>query len=534
MPRSLYSRLNRTFGTPPPLPVRREAVQEKIRTTFDLHQFPLESVAEVHGQVSGKSVVIVGAGFAGLTAGYLLSQQGYRVTVLEARDRVGGRVFTERISDKGPLLECGGELIGRNHPTWLMFAQRFGLGLSVLTPDEDYVYANYSRKYTDFAAPTWLAGKLRDDKEQHRLYLEMQWAFKTLNEDASKVPAHMPWRAKNASAWDEKSVAQWLDSLNERHCSREAKAAIRFQIESDQTAPLDQQSYLGLLAAVKGGSLKRLSEERDEPSEFWSETETFRCAAGNQQLARRLREEIGKAGGSVITETPARKIEMDKDVAVTSEQGKEFRGDWVIVAVPPSCWHTIGLPFDWKPLQMQTGSAVKYLGNTKSRFWLKDGLAPTANDDRFGMVWEGSDNQIMPVENGAELTVFAGGPLADRAPKKDKAQDVSDYFTNGLQRLYSGFTAEETSHHYMDWRNEDWTWGGYSVPAPNQVTTIAKALYEPKDRLVWAGEHCCMAYFGYMESALQSGMHAAQLVAAGDNVRKAQELLDKKVTSVES
>jgi len=348
----------------------------------------------------------------------------------------------------------------------------------------------------------------------------------------------MPWRAKKASIWDEKSVAQWLESLDVRRCSKEAKAAIRFQIESDQTARLEQQSYLGLLAAVKGGSLKRLSERKEEePSEFWSETEIFRCAAGNQELARRLRKEIERSGGSIRTKTPVKKIEMDKDgVAVTPEKGKPIRGNWVIVAVPPSCWKTMQLPVDWKPLELQTGSAVKYLSKTKSRFWLKNGLAPTANDDRFGMVWEGTDNQIVPMKNGAELTVFAGGPLADLAPKDDlapKGKGSGQYFTDGLERLYPGFKAEKTSHRYMDWRNEDWTWGGYSVPAPNQVTTIAKALYERKDRLVWAGEHCCMAYFGYMESALQSGMHAAQLVAAGDEVREAQELLEKKVESVE-
>jgi monoamine oxidase len=532
MPGSLYSRLNRTYGTPPPLTVKREAVQEKIRTTFDLHRFPLESVAEVYGQVAGKSVIVVGAGFAGLTAGYSLSQQGYRVTVLEARDRVGGRVFTDRISENGPLLECGGELIGRNHPTWLMFAQRFGLGLSVITPDEDYVYANDRRKYTDFAAPMWIAGKLRDAEEQNRLYVEMQWALKTLNEHASTVPAHMPWRAKNAAIWDQKTVAQWLESLDRRHCSEDAKAAIRFQIESDQTAPLEQQSYLGLLAAVRGGSLKRLSERSAEPSEFWSETEIFRCAAGNQELARRLCEEISKAGGTILTKTPVKTVEMDKDgVAVAPEKGDTIRGNWVIVAVPPSCWETMHLPVDWKPLRIQTGSAVKYLANTKSRFWLRDGLAPTANDDRFGMVWEGTDNQILPTQNGAEMTVFAGGPLADHALKE---QDIDRYFTNALSRLYSGFTAEKSSHRFMDWRNEDWTWGGYSCPAPGQVTTASKALYEPNHRLVWAGEHCCMAYFGYMESALQSGLHAAQLIAAGDKVREAQELLEKKMESAQA
>jgi monoamine oxidase len=530
MPGSVYSRLNRTFGTLPPLPVQQAAVQEKIGRSADLHRFQLESIAEVRGQVSERSVVIIGAGFAGLTAGWWLSQHGYKVTVLEARDRVGGRVFTDRASANSPLIERGGELIGRNHPTWLRFARRFGLGLSVITPDEDYVYTNDDDGYTRFAAPMWLSGKSLDSVEQDKIYQQMRWAFETLNTDAATVNANTPWKAANAAAWDQRTVADWLDSLDHHRCSKEAKAAIAFEISTNQTAPLVRQSYLALLATVRGGSLTDLSEPRRGPSEFWTDTEVFRCAAGNQELARCLCKEIEGSAGSIVASTPAKKVAMDdKGVCVEGENGQEFRGDWVVVAVPPSCWDGIELPVDCESFKVQTGPAVKYLATTNSRFWLRNCLAPAANDDRLGMVWEGTDNQILALESGAELSVFAGGPLAEQALK---SADVCQYFRTGLERLYAGFTQEMRSERFMDWtKKEDWTRGGYSCPAPGQVMTAAKGLYERAHRLVWAGEHCSMAYFGYMEAALQSGIHAAQLIAAGDKLSEAQQLLETQMQS---
>ena len=84
-------------------------------------------------------MVVVGAGFAGLTAAWWLSRHGAGVTVLEARDRVGGRVWSHYNPEKLQIIEWDGELIGRTHPAWLRLASEFGLGLSLITPDDDYL-----------------------------------------------------------------------------------------------------------------------------------------------------------------------------------------------------------------------------------------------------------------------------------------------------------------------------------------------------------------------------------------------------------
>jgi monoamine oxidase len=516
MGRSIYSRLYRKFGSIPSFADRQSATQKKIRLSGEHYPLEFTQLDAARRSLSGKSVVVVGAGFAGLTAAWWLSRHGAEITVLEARDRVGGRVWSHHNPQKSQTIEWGGELIGRNHPTWLRFAREFGLSLSLITPDDDYV---------NLDAPMWVNGQAVDSKEQERIYHNMTAAYETLNHDAGRVDAHMPWNATDAEPWDKRSVEDWIASLT--RCSAEAKAELRFEISTNQTVPVKQQSYLGLLAAVKGGSLTDLWQPRRGPSEFWTDSEVFRCGAGNQELAECLRNATVKAGSKVLLEHPVEKIELDSKPKVFTKKGEQFPADWVVVAIPPSCWDKNLIPGkDLESFKIQMGPAVKYLAETKSRFWLQEKLAPSASDDRLGMIWEGTDNQICPIANGAEMTLFAGGDLAQNAMN---APDPKEYCRRGVEKLYPSFRSETAADNFMNWPGEEWTRGGYSCPTLGQVTTAAQKLYEADGRLVWAGEHCCMAFFGYMESALQSGLHAAQIIARSEGIPEANKIWEARM-----
>jgi monoamine oxidase len=515
MPGALFSRLNRSFGAPPALPERRTGALQKIETVATHYPLQLETLAEIAPQMAEKSVVVIGAGLAGLTAAWWLATHGFQVTVLEARDRIGGRVHTV-ISKNGRVLECGGELIGRNHANWLRLARYFGLGLSPITTEENYAAASLK-------SPMLLGGATVGVAEQETLYDEMKEALKTLDPLAAKVDAWTPWLSRHKRK-DDESVADWLNTL---HLSVRTRAALRFQLECDQTIPVEEQSLLGLLAAVRGGSLTDLSDpRREEPSEFWTETEVYRCTGGNHRLAQSLKAEIEEQGGRVFMSTPVTKIKMDStsDVTVTGG-GKEFRAQWVVVAVPPSCWDQIEFPVTTDSYRISMGSAYKFLADTKKRFWMRDSLSPNGTDDRFGMVWEGTDNEDGS-QGDPELTVFAGGPVADTAYR---ASDPGKHFRDGLENLYNGFQDEVGDTIGVPWNKEPWTGAGYSCPTRGQVTTAAKRLYEPHERLVWAGEHTCMAFFGYMESALQSGMHAAQLIAQQEGIPEVQRICEVRL-----
>ena len=133
---------------------------------------------------SGKRVVIIGAGFSGLTAGFELSQAGYDVTVVEARNRVGGRVvsFSDMVPRK--VVEGGGELVGSNHPTWVAYAKRFGLEFLDVTEEEDF----------DF--PIVIGGKRLTAEQSEQVYEELEKVVAPMNTDAARIPdADRPWTA---------------------------------------------------------------------------------------------------------------------------------------------------------------------------------------------------------------------------------------------------------------------------------------------------------------------------------------------------
>ena len=120
----------------------------------------------------GRRVVVIGAGFAGLACAYELESAGYKVTVLEARNRVGGRVLSFSDVVTGRNVEGGGELIGSNHPTWVAYAKRFGFTFLDVTESEDLAF------------PVILGGKRLTEKESEALYEEMEAAYKLMIADA--------------------------------------------------------------------------------------------------------------------------------------------------------------------------------------------------------------------------------------------------------------------------------------------------------------------------------------------------------------
>jgi len=508
MGRSLFSKLHRIYGEPVSLSDKIALTSARVDTLKS--SYPLEMVFApgASAKISAKKVYIVGGGFAGLVAAWWLTNHGFQVELFEASDHLGGRVLSKIDHATNRTIEAGAELIGRNHPAWLMFARKFNLGLSVVTSEDQYSYEHLE-------LPLAINGKRIGVNQQETLYEEMNRALTSLNSDAAQVNAHNPWKCAKAIEWDHKTVADWLDRL--RGHSQDCLAAIRLQLENDQTVPLEKQSYLGLLAAVKGGALTPLSNPKRGPSEFWTETEVFRCATGNQELAVAFGREIEKLGGKVRLNSMVATIDItSKDATVTVEKiGPQPAADWVVLAAPPSVWEKIKFA---GPGRIQMGNAIKYLSSVDGRFWLSRNLAPSASSDRLGMVWEGTDNQNLPSEAGAELTVFAGSDAANRAIN---APDVKEYMQGELESLFPGYRDSVTGSSFQNWPAEPWANAGYSCPAPGQVTTLARELVEPKGRLVFAGEHTCMAFFGYMEGALESGLRAAHTIALNEGVSEA-------------
>jgi monoamine oxidase len=493
MSRSLFARLSRRFGPRRDAVTRRQFLQATLAASSGLllsNRFAQASAARPTGQAS--TVVVIGAGFAGLACAFELKSAGYDVTIVEARNRVGGRVLSFDEFVPGKNVEGGGELIGSNHPMWVAYAEKFGLEFLDVTEDEN------------LEAPLFLLGQKVGDAEAEELYEEMDAAFALMNEDAELVDADEPWNSPNAETLDQRTTADWLRKLKKGDVASRAIAA---QLWADNGAPLERQSYLGMLAQVKGGGLDK----------YWTDSEVYRCKGGNQQLALKLADAIGK--DQMIIGMPVTSVQLsDKKGIVTCKDRRTIEADDVVLAVPPSVWHKIQF-FPELPaaLRVQMGTNVKYLCAVQGRFWKEVGLSPdAATDGDISMTWDGTDNQLEGP--GAALVAFSGGPAADACRRYPNSLERDKAYARELERIYPGYGANFLKSIFMDWPSDIWTLAGYSFPAPGQVTTVAPLLHKGIGRLHFAGEHASPAFVGYMEGALNSGASLAQRLAKRDGV----------------
>jgi monoamine oxidase len=505
---SLFARLHARFGTPISSEERRARRESKVaefRSRFAAADEMLRSRATELSAKPRAHVVIIGAGFAGLMAGRELAPH-CDVTIFEARDRVGGRVWSK--SQNNHVIEAGGELIGYNHPLWLTLAKEYELGLSVLSTDSYF-------EALGLGMPLYLNGTMLNDQQQKDVYRDMDATFHQMGSDAAKINPDRPWDATNASHLDKMPLSRWIGRLGYKF---RTNSALEQQFSNDGGAPTDQQSYLANLAIVAGGALKH------DPSAFFTQTEALRCSEGNQELATRLAQTIKDQGGKIEFSNPVTAIQLDgKNASVKPEHGTAVDADYAILAIPPSLFPgsrfaklTIhpGLP---RKYYLTMGTAVKYLSPLQRRFWIGEHSSPLSTSDEFGVTWEGTDNQIAAPGEDVELSLFAGGQVAQdalRAFDSGGQPGVQAFYKTPIENIYPGYGASVAQpQDFIAWPRDKWTGAGYSCPAPGDVCTAGKALSEPfEKRLFFAGEHTCPAFYGYMEGALQSGKTVASTI----------------------
>jgi monoamine oxidase len=399
MPRSLFARLARRYEPRPELD-RREFLKITLAASAGLLISGPKGLADKPRiDKTAPRIILIGGGLSGLACAYELKSAGYQVTVLESRNRVGGRVLSFRDLVPGKSVEGGGEFIGMNHPTWLAYSKKFGLELFEGKEDEN------------IDQPVILEGKRLAPKEAKVLFEEMKIANQEMTSDAVPVDADEPWKSPNANLLDIKTTAQWLRGVS---VSRLCKLALASEFAANNGVALGRQSYLGNLAQVKGGGLEK----------YWTDSEIYHCRRGNQLLALKFADALGQ---SLRLETPVKSILAKEDrVIVRCATGETLESEEIVLAVPPSVWHRIKFEPDLPhQLDTQMGIAVKYVSADDHPFWEEEGLGPNATTDGMvSMTWDGTAGQS---GKGAALLTFSGGPAAALCRKRWSRQGNSAY-----------------------------------------------------------------------------------------------------------
>lgn len=443
-------------------------------------------------EASGKRVLVIGAGFAGLACADELACAGYKVTVVEARGRVGGRVETRDDLVAKKLVEAGGELVGPNQPTWRKYAKRFKLEFLKLPENTTDVIE--------------LGGKQLSQAAARKLYEEMRLALRKLNELAAPIPAYEPWEAEGAEKLDNESLRDWIERQS---VSDECKTCMAVQFTAINGIVPAWQSFLGVLAIVKGAGLDK----------FWDETDTLHVKGGCQQLAVKLRESIESRDGKIVTGSPVRAVRIKKDnVEVTFADGTKNTWDDVVLTVPPSVWNKIDFEPALPPgLSTPMADNVKYLAVTQGRPWANIKRSVNAlSNGKVQLTWETTAGQGDDGEHA--IVAITGGPAADECRSWSGDALHANYRT-ALDRFWPGFAKASVRGKLYDWLSDPYSRGSYSFPAPGQVTIAGPLLARGLGgRLHFAGEHCCYAFTGWMEGALSSGVSLAARLCERDGL----------------
>ncbi len=436
--------------------------------------------------------LVIGAGISGLFAAHRLRAAGRRVRVLEARDRVGGRVET-RVLPGGTPVDLGGQWIGPGQDRIARLARELGVATyRTHTAGENVLFAaGKARRYRGTiprANPMALAS--------------LGWAMFRLDSLARQVPREAPWQAPKAREWDAITLEAWL----ERNMpSAFARRLFTVGLETVYSCRLSEISLLHALFYIRsGGNLDRLIA-----TEGGAQQDRFE--GGAQQIADRL-----AAGLDVVLGAPVRRL-VTRDGAVTAvTDAGSFTAPRVIVALaPPLCSRIVYDPVlpggrDQLTQRMALGSVIKCLALYPRPFWRDKGLSGQVLSDEgpVHVTFDASGKDGAP---GQLMGFIEAGPARELAavPDEERRRQVIECFVR-----YFGEEARAPTL-YLDkaWAEDEWARGCYvaNMP-PGSWGDFGPWLRRPIGRLHWAGTETATEWNGYIDGAVQAGERAADEV----------------------
>jgi monoamine oxidase len=439
-------------------------------------------------------VAVVGAGLAGLVAARDLLANGLSVLVLEARERVGGRLLNHTLGN-GAVVELGGQWVGPTQDRVLALAEELGVGLFPTYTEGDHFLAmgGTIKRYSgeDFDLPEASSA-------------DVARAWENLGQMAAEVPLDQPWLAEGADAWDAQTLDSWLVANSK---TETGLSYWRTMVPALFCAETKEISLLHFLFYCRsGGTLDRLVATHDGAQES-------RLQGGSQELASLLADRLGD---SVRLGVPVTAIRQDDEGVEVTHDGGVVHAGRAIVALPPTLAGRIryspALPSlrDQLTQQVPMGYVTKVQIAYPEPFWRAEGLSGSvfSVEDDVSVIFDNSPPDL----SCGVLLGFLEGRHARKAAKLHP-QERKELVLSVFEKFFGPRAADPNEYVERDWAAEEWSRGCYGGRFGTGVWTgYGEALRKPVGLIHWAGTETSEVWNGYMDGAIRSGERAAREV----------------------
>ena len=437
-------------------------------------------------------VCVVGAGYAGLTCARRLRQAGKSVVVLEARDRIGGRIWTHRLADGSPV-DRGGGWLGPRHDAIFGLARAVGVSTykTWVKGAHLLIGGGRTRRYTGLIP-----------KISPLAIATIALAQRKINRMAKHVPVEAPWTAKRALEWDSRSVAWWLERSGIR--SPIARDLFEMAVRGLFTGDLHETSLLHLLFLARShGSIDTLFRIEGGAQENLVE-------GGAGSIAQRVADALGDG---VRLNAPVRSITQRSDHVVALGGDLTVSARHAVVTVPPALALEISfdpvLPDDRLTLYRNAvaGPETKTLVVYDEPFWRGDGFSGQSSEP--GSASEVTLDATPASGRPGVIASFTFGSVAARVDALDEAERRRSVL-GSLTARFGQRAASPCDFIETPWWKEPWTRGcSMAHLPPGILTRFGPLIRQPFGRVHWAGTETATTSHGAIDGAVRSGERAA-------------------------